>query len=75
MKTFNINDIVKYPEHLGFHSEIIGEIIGISTNINYDFHNNPYVWITILEIKSYRGIRRKSTVASHKLTLIKGALI
>ena len=67
MKKFNINDIVKYPEKKGHHNEIIGKIIGINSNINFDLYNNPFVWIEILDKK----LNRKSLVASHKLTLIK----
>ena len=69
MNNFNINDIVKYPAHLGFHNEIIGKVIGVNTNINYDFYNNPFVWVEILDIK----FKIRSLVASHKLTLIKRA--
>lgn len=66
MKNFNIGDIVKYPESIGYHSEIIGKVIGINKTINYDLNHNPFIWIEILDLT----LNRKSLVASHKLKFI-----
>lgn len=68
MKKFNIGDTVKYPENIGYHSEIIGKIIGINKTVNYNLYNTPFVWIEILDL----NLDRKMLIPSHKLNLIKG---
>ena len=66
MKNFSIDDIVKYPENIGYHSEIIGKVVGINKNINYDLNKTPFIWIEILDL----NLDRKMLVASHKLKFI-----